>query len=497
MTTAGALTDWASLAGRLDTPTELLIDGQWVPAADGKRLDVVSPIDGSVIRSIALGSAADIDRAVANARTAFEDGRWSRTAPAERKAVLIAWADLITAHREELAVLQTLEMGKPAHESWTIDLRSVANTIRWNGEAIDKILDEIPHTEPNSLALITREPAGVVGAIVPWNFPLVMAAWKLGPALAAGCSVVLKPAEQSPLSALLLAKLALEAGIPPGVLNVVNGLGVDAGAALSAHRDVDVLAFTGSTNVGRSIMEAAAKSNLKRVWLELGGKSANIIFPDADVERAANTAAWSIFFNQGEMCTAGSRLLVHESLHDEVVQRVLAIAETMQPTNPLSAGAPAGALVNATHLGRVHAMVEQAKGEGSRLVIGGAPTLVETGGCYYPPTVFDHVSPDGYIAQHEVFGPVLAISTFSTEEEAIRIANSTDYGLASGVWTNDLSRAHRVSRALKVGVCWVNCYEEGDMTFPFGGVKMSGFGRDKSLHALDKFMDMKSTWIQL
>lgn len=497
MTTNGALTDWATLAGRLDTPTELLIDGQWVPAIDGTRLDVISPIDGAVIRSIALGSAADIDRAVINGRAAFEDGRWSRTAPAARKAVLIAWADLIAAHREELAVLQTLEMGKPAHESWTIDLRSVANTIRWNGEAIDKILDEIPHTEPHSLALITREPAGVVGAIVPWNFPLVMAAWKLAPALAAGCSVVLKPAEQSPLSALLLAKLALEAGIPPGVLNVVNGLGMDAGAALAAHRDVDVLAFTGSTAVGRAIMAASASSNLKRVWLELGGKSANIIFPDADVEKAANTAAWSIFFNQGEMCTAGSRLLVHESLHDEVVQRVLAIAETMQPTNPLTAGAPAGALVNATHLGRVHGMVEQAKGEGSRLIVGGAPALVESGGSYYPPTVFDQVSPDGYIAQNEVFGPVLAISTFSTEEEAIRITNSTDYGLASGVWTNDLSRAHRVSRALKVGVCWVNCYEEGDMTFPFGGVKMSGFGRDKSLHALDKFMDMKSTWIQL
>ncbi len=497
MTTVGALTDWATLAGRLDTPTELLIDGQWVPALGGARLDVVSPIDGSVIRSIALGTAADIDRAVSGARAAFEDGRWSRTAPAHRKAVLIAWADLINEHREELAVLQTLEMGKPAHESWTIDLRSVANTIRWNGEAIDKILDEIPHTEPNTLALITREPAGVVGAIVPWNFPLVMAAWKLGPALAAGCSVVLKPAEQSPLSALLLAQLALDAGIPPGVLNVVNGLGADAGAALAAHRDVDVLAFTGSTNVGRSIMAAAAQSNLKRVWLELGGKSANIIFPDADIERAANTAAWSIFFNQGEICTAGSRLLVHVSMHDEVVQRVLAIAESMQPVNPLTAGAPAGALVSATHLRRVHAMVEQAKGEGSRLIVGGAPTLVETGGSYYPPTVFDHVSPQGYIAQHEVFGPVLAISTFATEEEAIRIANSTDYGLASGVWTNDLSRAHRVSRALKVGVCWVNCYEEGDMTFPFGGVKMSGFGRDKSLHALDKFMDMKSTWIQL
>lgn len=493
----GVDTDWSALASSLEAPTELLIDGQWVPSLSGERMDVISPIDGAVIRSIAFGNGADIDRAVGVARRAFEDGRWSRTSPVERKQVLIRWADLILEHREELAVLQTLEMGKPAHESWAIDLRSVQNTIRWNGEAIDKILDEIPNTAPDSLALITREPAGVVGAIVPWNFPLVMAAWKLGPALAAGCSVVLKPAEASPLSALLLAQLAMEAGIPAGVLNVVNGSGLEAGGALSAHPDVDVLTFTGSTNVGRSIMQASAQSNLKRVWLELGGKSANIIFADADVDKAAATAAWSIFFNQGEMCTAGSRLLVHESLHDEVLDRVLAIAKDMQPANPLEAGVPAGALVNRTHRDRVHGMVETARGEGSSLVAGGAIALEETGGFYYPPTVFDRVDPAGYIAQNEVFGPVLAITTFTDEDEAIRIANSTQYGLASAVWSNDLSRAHRVSRALKVGVVWVNCYEEGDMTFPFGGVKMSGFGRDKSLHAIEKFQDMKSTWIQL
>lgn len=491
------VTDWASVASRVQAPSSLLIDGAWVEALDGRRMDVVSPIDGAKVTSIAIGGSADIDRAVRAARTAFEDGRWSGLAPAQRKQVLIAWADLIVARAEELAYLQTLEMGKPAHESLAIDLRAVGTTMRWFGEAIDKVTDEIPHTDPNALALVTREPAGVVGAIVPWNFPLTMAAWKLAPALATGCSVVLKPAEQSPLSALLLAELGMAAGIPAGVLNVVNGLGAEAGAALSAHRDVDVITFTGSTAVGATIMQASAGSNLKRVWLELGGKSANVIFPDADIERAARTAAWSIFFNQGEMCTAGSRLLVHESIHDEVVDLVMDAAAAMQPRNPFDDQAPMGALVSASHLDRVDAMVQRAKAEGSRLITGGAAAQVEPGGSYYPPTVFDRVDTAAAIAQHEVFGPVLAISTFGSDEEAVRMANSTEYGLASAVWTRDLTRAHRVSRALKVGVCWVNCYEEGDLTLPFGGVKKSGFGRDKSLHALEKFWDLKSTWIQL
>lgn len=489
--------DWQAVGSRVQGPTDLLIDGQWCEAIDGQRMDVVSPIDGAVVASIALGSGVDIDRAVLAARRAFADGRWSHLAPAKRKQVLIAWADLIVAHAPELAYLQTLEMGKPAHESLAIDLRSVGNTVRWFGEAIDKVVDEIPHVDPGALALVTREPAGVVGAIVPWNFPLTMAAWKLAPALATGCSVVLKPAEQSPLSALLLARLAIEAGIPAGVLNVVNGLGTVAGAALSEHPDVDVLTFTGSTAVGGRIMQASGATNLKRVWLELGGKSANIIFPDADIDRAARTAAWSIFFNQGEMCTAGSRLLVHESIHDEVIDRVMAVAATMQPCNPFADQAPMGALVSASHLDRVDSMVRQAVSEGTALVVGGSPAEVEPGGSYYPPTVFDRVDPSATIAQREVFGPVLAVTAFTSDDEAVRIANSTEYGLGSAVWTNDLSRAHRVSRALKVGLCWVNCYEEGDMTMPFGGVKKSGFGRDKSLHALEKFWDMKSTWIQL
>lgn len=489
--------DWHDRARSIVIPTDLLIDGAWVCAADGARMDAVSPIDGEVRASVASGSGIDVDRAVHAARAAFEDGRWSRLAPAERKRILIRWADLVVERAADLALLQTLEMGKPVRESLAVDLRSVANTIRWFGEAIDKILDEMPHTDPSALALIAREPAGVVGAIVPWNFPLTMAAWKIAPALATGCSVVLKPAEQSPLSALLLAELALQAGVPDGVLNVVNGTGAAAGAALAAHPDVDVMTFTGSTNVGRLIMRAAADSNLKRVWLELGGKSANVIFPDADIALAAETAAWSIFYNQGEMCTAGSRLLVHESIHDEVMAIVMDVAGRMQPGHPLDADAPIGALVGRSHLDRVHSMVGAALADGSDLVAGGTPVRQDTGGFYYPPTVFDRVDPHGYISRHEVFGPVLAVSTFRSDDEAIAIANSSDYGLASALWTRDLSRAHLLSRRLKVGVVWVNCYEEGDMTIPFGGVKQSGFGRDKSLHALDKFLDQKSVWIQL
>ena len=487
--------EWVARRDRLTYPTGNLIAGRWRDGGD--RLVVTSPIDGRPVAEVAAGDAATIDEAVAAARIAFEDRRWSGLPPSSRNEILIRWADLCHERREDLALLHALEMGKPAREARDVDMRAVVRTIRWFGEAIDKILDEIPNVPTDVVALIQREPAGVVGAVVPWNFPLTMAAWKVAPALAAGCTVVLKPAEQSPLSALLLAELGQEAGIPDGVLNVVNGWGHVAGRALGEHPDVDVVTFTGSTAVGRKFLEYSAQSNIKRVWLELGGKGANVIFPDADLAKAADTAAWSIFYNAGQMCTAGSRLLVHASIHDEVVERVTAIASRMQPANPLAEDAPLGAVVSAQHLSNVHRMLEAGVTESGELISGGEPVLAETGGSYYPPTIVDDVRPDSLLAQEELFGPVLAVTTFTDEAQALELANGTPYGLASAVWTNDLSRAHRFSRGLKMGVVWVNCYEEGDLTVPFGGVKQSGFGRDKSLHALDKFFDIKTTWMEL
>jgi 4-(gamma-glutamylamino)butanal dehydrogenase len=487
--------EWVARRDRLAYPTGNLIAGRWETGPD--TLVVTSPIDGLPVTEIASGDAATIDQAVAAARIAFEDGRWSGLAPSSRKDILIRWAGLCHERREDLALLHALEMGKPAREARDVDMRAVVRTIRWFGEAIDKILDEIPNVPSDVVALIQREPAGVVGAVVPWNFPLTMAAWKVAPALAAGCTVVLKPAEQSPLSALLLAELGQQAGLPDGVLNVVNGLGHVAGRALGEHPDVDVVTFTGSTAVGRKFLEYSANSNIKRVWLELGGKGANVVFPDADLDKAASTAAWSIFYNAGQMCTAGSRLLVHESIHDVIVEKVMAIAAGMQPANPLAEDAPLGAVVSAQHMGNVHRMLEAGVKESGELISGGGPVLTETGGSYYPPTIVDGVRPDSLLAQEELFGPVLAVTTFSDEAEALALANGTPYGLASAVWTNDLSRAHRFARRLKMGVVWVNCYEEGDLTVPFGGVKQSGFGRDKSLHALDKFFDIKTTWMEL
>jgi gamma-glutamyl-gamma-aminobutyraldehyde dehydrogenase len=487
--------DWSALAATVEYPTDLLIDGRW--SRGSARHEVVSPIDGRVVTDVAMGDAADIDRAVAAARASFEDRRWAGMAPIDRKDVLIRWAHLVNEHAEQLAVLTALEMGKPAREAKAIDVRACHRTLRWYGEAIDKTLDEIPNVGDSSWALIEREPAGVVGAITPWNFPLTLETWKIAPALAVGCSMVLKPAELSPLTALYVAQLALEAGLPEGVLNVVNGTGPTAGAALASHPDVDIITFTGSTATGRAIMTAAAQSNMKRPYLELGGKGANIVFPDADLEKAAATAAWAVTYNAGQMCTAGSRLVVHESVKDEVLGRILEAMTGLQPGHPLDPDAPIGAIASARQLQTVHGIVAEGLRDGGDLVVGGEPVLVETGGSYYPPTVVDGLQPDSLLAQKEVFGPVLSVLTFTTDDEAVRIGNATAYGLASAVWTNDLSRARRVSKALRMGTVWVNCYEEGDLTVPFGGVKQSGFGSDKSLHAMDKFTDLKTTWIEL
>ncbi|WP_328496479.1 aldehyde dehydrogenase [Streptomyces sp. NBC_00414] len=489
--------EWVRRAKALEPVGAHLIDGVDEPGGGG-TFAAVSPRDGQVLAEVADGGAAEIDAAVAAARRAFDHGPWPRLAPAERGRILIRLAGLLEERRAELALTVSLEMGKPVTEAHDIELRAVTETFRWYGQLTGKLTDEVPHTAPDTLALVTREPAGVVGAVVPWNFPLTLAGWKIAPALAAGCTVVLKPSEHSPLSAALLGRVALSAGLPPGVLNVVNGEGPVAGRALGLHPDVDVLAFTGSTAVGRHFLHHSADSNLKRVWLELGGKSPNIVLPDApDLAKAAATAAWGIFFNQGEMCTAPSRLLVHASVAEQVTDAVVAHARALRVGDPLDPATGMGALAGEGHLDRVLGHVRAAADSGARLRTGGARTLTGTGGSYLEPTVFDRVAPDSPPAREEIFGPVLSVLTFEDTDEAVALANATEYGLAAGLWTSDLSTAHRVSRALKAGTVWVNCYEEGDLTVPFGGVKRSGNGRDKSVHALEKYTELKTTWIQL
>ncbi|MEW2573118.1 aldehyde dehydrogenase [Streptomyces sp. NPDC047070] len=497
--------EWLRRAEALEPVGTHLIDGADEPGG-GSTFAVVSPRDGQVLAEVADGGEAEIDAAVAAARRAFDHGPWPRLAPADRGRVLIRLADLLEEHRAELALTVSLEMGKPVTEAHDIELRAVVGTFRWYGQLAGKLTDEIPHTAPDTLALVTREPAGVVGAVVPWNFPLTLAGWKIAPALAAGCTVVLKPSEHAPLSAALLGRVALRAGLPPGVLNVVNGEGPMAGRALGLHPGVDVLAFTGSTAVGRHFLHYAADSNLKRVWLELGGKSPNIVLPDApDLAKAAATAAWGIFFNQGEMCTAPSRLLVHASVAEQVTDAVVAHARALRVGDPLDPATEMGALAGEGHLGRVLGHVRAAVDSGARLRTGGARALIGSGGgsgsgsggSYLEPTVLDRVAPDSPSAREEIFGPVLSVLAFEDLDEAVALANATEYGLAAGLWTSDLSTAHRVARALKAGTVWVNCYEEGDLTVPFGGVKRSGNGRDKSVHALEKYTELKTTWIQL
>lgn len=485
------LQEWLDRAKALEFPRAHHIDG--VDVAGTHTFAVTSPRDGQVLADVADARQSEVDAAVTAARRAFDDGPWPRMAPVERGKVLLRIADLLERDRETLALTISLEMGKPISDAYGIELRAAINTFRWYGQLADKLNDTVPQTAPDALALVTREPAGVVGAVVPWNFPLTLASWKVAPALAAGCTVVLKPSEFSPLSALAVARLATEAGLPPGVLNVVAGDGPTAGRAIGLHPGVDVLAFTGSTAVGREFLRYSADSNLKRVWLELGGKSPNIILPDApDLAKAAATAAWGIFFNQGEMCTAPSRLLVHSSVAEQVTEAVVARARALRVGDPLDPGTEMGPLVSTRHRDRVLDYVRAGQEESARLRTGGARL-----GNSVEPTVFDQVRPAMRIAREEIFGPVLSIMTFDTAAEAVALANASEYGLAAGLWTADLSTAHTISRALRAGTVWVNCYEEGDLTVPFGGVKQSGNGRDKSVHALEKYTDLKTTWIQL
>ena len=476
----------------------LLIDGQWQPASSSQTLPVVSPIDGQTLCTLAAAGPADVDRAVQAARRSFEQGVWSRMAPAERKKVLYRIADRIEAHHAELAVLGVRDNGTEIAMAWKAEPGSAAGTFRYYAECVDKINGEIAPTPEGTLGLIHKEPVGVVAVIVPWNFPLMIGAWKIAPALAAGNSVVLKPSEDASLSLLRLAQLCLDAGLPPGVLNVITGPGAEAGEALARHMDVDILAFTGSGPVGRLLLKASAESNLKRVFLELGGKSPNIVFDDApDLAHAAKVSAMGIYRNSGQVCVAGSRLLVQRSVHDEFVERLQKIAANLRVGDPLDVMTDIGAVCSRAQLSRNQKAVQTAREQGARWRVGGEVIAPVAGGFYMAPALFDGVTPDMTLAREEVFGPVLAVLPFEDEAEAVRLANDTAYGLASAVWTGNLSRAHRMVRAIKAGLVHVNTYGGPDITVPLGGVRQSGNGHDKSMHALDKYLDLKTAWIQL
>ena len=493
-----AAEDYRKHISALSFRSQAFIDGKFVDAASGKTFDCISPIDGKSLAAVAECDAEDVNRAVRAARAAFTSGRWSNLAPRRRKQIMLKWVALLEKHRDELALLETLDVGKPISDSRAVDVGSSLNCLQWYAETCDKIYDELAPARPDSISMITREPIGVVAAVVPWNFPMMMASWKLGPALATGNSVILKPAEQSPLSALRLAELAAEAGFPEGVLNVLPGFGETAGQALGRHMDVDMVAFTGSTEVGKLFLRYSGETNMKHVSLETGGKSPNIIFADiADLDHAAQAAAAGVFYNSGQVCTAATRLIVQDSIKDEFLSLVGKHAAEWMPGDPLDKATKMGSMVDDTQMERVLSYIDIGRKEGAKVAFGGNRTRTSTGGYYIEPTILDSVRNDMRVAQEEIFGPVLATLGFKDDEDAIRIANDSIYGLQANLWTNDLTRAHKVARALKAGTVNVNNTDGGDVTAPFGGYKQSGIGRDKSLHALEKYQQIKHTYIQL
>ena len=475
-----------------------LIDGKAVPASDRAVMNIISPIDGRVLTTTAAGTATDMDAAITSARAAFEDRRWAGQPPAARKKVLLKWADLIEANALELAVLGVRDNGTEIGMALKAEPGSAAATIRYYAEALDKVYGEIAPTPSYILGMIHKEPVGVVGAIIPWNFPMMIGAWKLGPALAMGNSVVVKPSETASLSLMRMCELALDAGLPPGVLNAVTGEGRVVGEAMGLSMNVDVIVFTGSGATGRRLMEYAARSNMKRVYLELGGKSPNIIFADApNLDEAAKVAAGGIFRNSGQVCVAGSRLLVEASIHDEFVEAVAKASADMRVGDPLQINTQIGAVNSEAQLNANLSFVEKAVSEGGQIALGGDRILKETGGYYMAPTIVTGVTRDATLSQKEVFGPVLGVTPFETEDEAISLANSTVYGLAGAAWTSSLSRAHRMIRAVRTGVMHINTYGGADGNVPLGGVGQSGNGSDKSLHALEKYVNLKTAWIKL
>ncbi|MCC5984884.1 MAG: aldehyde dehydrogenase [Rhodobacteraceae bacterium] len=489
------MTQYAKIASGLKLPTGAFVDGRFVPAASGATFETRNPYTGALIATLPACSAVDVNDAVAAARRAFEAGVWSGLHPAARKAVLGRLADLLMAHREELAVMEAMDSGKPVSDCLEIDLPETANAIRWHGEAQDKLYDQIAPTAPDALALVVREPLGVVGAVLPWNFPLLMMAWKIGPALATGNSVVVKPAEQTSLTALRLAELALEAGVPPGVLNVVTGMGPDVGEPLGRHMDVDAITFTGSTEVGRKFLEYAAQSNLKEVCLEMGGKSAAVVLSDAaNIADIAETQANAIFWNMGENCTANSRIIAHRDVHDELVTELAKQVPQWTLGDPLDPGTRQGPLVSTEHFAKVSGLVESGKAQGARVVAGGEGA----GGLMFKPTIFADVTPQMDIYQQEIFGPIVGVTRAESDEEAIELANQTQYGLAATLYTASIAKAHRYARKLRAGTVGVNTYSEGEISTPFGGFKASGFGgRDNGIHAHEQYTELKTIWVNL
>jgi acyl-CoA reductase-like NAD-dependent aldehyde dehydrogenase len=485
---------WERLSASLRPEGRAFIAGRAVAAADGRVFDDVSPIDGQSICQVARCGPTEVTAAVAAARKSFEDGPWRRMEPKERKRILRRFAELIRADVDHLALLETRDVGKPIQNSVSVDVANCADCIEYYAEFADKLYDEVAPTGANDLALIRREPLGVVAAIVPWNYPLIISGWKVGPALLTGNCVVLKPAEQSPLSGIRLAHLACEAGVPPGAFNVVPGYGEEAGKALALHPDVDLITFTGSTEVGRLMLRYAGESNLKRVALECGGKTPQVVFQDANLAAAAEGIAWGIYYNSGETCHAGSRLIVHASVREALLEEIRKVTSTITLGHPLEPTTQMGALIDEGHMKRVLSYIDSGIEEGARLALGGHRALKETGGFYVEATVLDAVRPEMKVAREEIFGPVLAVMTFQEEAQAVRLANDTPYGLAAAVWTCDMNLAHRVSSALRGGTVWVNAFDRSTMATPFGGFKLSGSGRDRSPHAIEKYCDLKTIW---
>jgi acyl-CoA reductase-like NAD-dependent aldehyde dehydrogenase len=491
------LADIAAAAGlRSPIRHQLFIGGQFVDAADGQTLATLNPHDNSVIADVAMAGREDVDRAVAAAEAAHP--AWARMAAADRGRILLKLADLIEADTEELARLETLDTGHPLKDSRALDVPRTAACYRYFGGMADKFQGDVVPVETGFLNYLLREPLGVVGQVVPWNFPLMFTAWKMAPALAAGNTIVLKPAEITPLSTLKIAELMMEAGLPAGVVNIVPGLGSVAGQALAEHPRVAKIAFTGSTATGRRIVQASA-GNLKKVQLELGGKGANIVFDDANLTAAINGSAWAIFHNQGQACIAGSRLMLHEKIADEFLERFATLARSIRLGNPLDLTTEMGPLTSALHRDRVLGYVDVARSEGGQLIAGGrAPTAAGLSrGCYVEPTIVKAKSDRDRIAQEEVFGPFVTVLTFKDDDEALRIANGTDYGLGSGLWTASLQRAHRMAREMKAGMVWINSYKRVNPGSPFGGVGQSGYGREMGFDAMREYTQVKSVWVNV